>query len=118
MLKDDEPIQVVPYDPTWHELGRQLVQQVADQLSDVPLDIAVVELHGRLWADNIIFRDYLRTHPAARTQCARSKLSVANEAGALREYSALKSDTVSQILSQARAALDIPQPAGTAGDRL
>jgi len=180
VLDDDEPIQLVDYDPTWHELGRELVQQVSDRLHELPVDvahigstavpglvakpiidlqigctprdldevltrtqqlgfehlghpggpgreylrrrtdqpanIAVVELHGRLWADNIMFRDYLRTHPAAVARYAHAKLSAAKEADALREYSALKSDTVSQIMSQARTALDTPQPAETASD--
>jgi GrpB-like predicted nucleotidyltransferase (UPF0157 family) len=134
VIDDDEPAHVVPYDPAWQGLGRELVQQISDGLhpleahithigstsvpglcakpivdiqvgclpGDVeevvarmreigfehlvrtggpgreylrrrigrPADIAIVEIHGCLWAENIMFRDHLRTHPEAAERYA------------------------------------------------
>jgi GrpB-like predicted nucleotidyltransferase (UPF0157 family) len=162
----DEPIRVVPYDPAWQDLGRELVGQVADVLSATPVDvthigstavpglaakpvidvqvgctpsdtarvvarlgqlgfehlgqtggpgreylrrrtgrlanIAVVERRGQLWADNIMFRDYLRARPAVAARYAWIKLQAAEEAGMLTAYSALKATTVVEIMRDAR----------------
>ena len=174
MSEVDEPIQVVPYDPTWQNLGRELVGQVADLLRAIPVDvahigstsvpglaakpvidvqvgctpsdtdrvvvrlrrlgfedfgqtggpgreylrrrtgllanIAVVERRGRLWADNIMFRDYLRSHPDAAARYARAKLQAAEEAGMLTAYSALKAATVAEIMREARSAEPAQHP--------
>lgn len=72
-----------------------------------PANLAIVELHGPLWADNIMFRDHLRTHPEAAARYARAKLLAVAEAGALRAYSAHKAMTVEQIMREARAARDV-----------
>ena len=69
-----------------------------------PANIAVVDLGGGLWADNIMFRDHLRTHPEAAERYARAKLIAAAETGALRAYSAHKATTVELIMQEARAA--------------
>ena len=174
MIDDDEPVHVVPYDPAWQELGRELVRQISDELRELQVhvthigstsvpglcakpvvdiqvgcppgdveevvarmrgigfehlgrtggpgreylrrrtgrsaNIAVVELHGRLWADNIRFRDHLRTHPEAADRYARAKLLAAAETGALRGYSAHKASTVEEIMREART--DTAGPTG------
>ena len=172
MFEVDEPVHVVPYDPAWQELGRELVSQVADLLRTIPLEIAhigstavpglaakpvidvqvgcvpgdtarvvgllgglgfehlgqtggpgreylrrrtgrlaniaVVERRGPLWADNIMFRDYLRAHPAAAARYAQVKLHAAEQAGMLTAYSALKAATVAEIMREARCAQGDP----------
>ena len=80
--------------------GREYLRRRVGQ----PVNIAVVELGGPLWADNIRFRDYLRAHPDVAARYARAKLRAADEAGALRAYSALKASTVSKIMHEALAA--------------
>lgn len=174
----DEPVQIVPYDPAWPGLGRDLVGQVKQALRAIPADVAhigstsvpglaakpvidvqvgcapgdvkrvvarlqrlgfehlgqpsgpgrdylrrratvspntgppntapanvsVVERGGRLWSDNIMFRDYLRAHPEAAARYAQVKLRAADEAGMLTAYSALKAATVTQIMEAARQA--------------
>ena len=168
MSEVDEPIHVVPYDPVWQDLGRELVEQVTHVLHGLPADIAhigstavpglaakpvidvqvgctasdtgrvvallrqfgfehlgqtggpgreylrrrtgrlaniaVVERQGPLWTDNIMFRDYLRNHPAAAARYARVKLHAAREVGMLTAYSALKAATVAEIMREARSA--------------
>lgn len=168
MPEVDEPVRVVPYDPAWQDLGRELAAQVARLLRAVPVDvahigstavpglaakpvidvqvgcapgdagrvvgllrelgfehlgqpggpgreylrrrggrpanIAVVERQGRLWADNIMFRDYLRANPGAAARYGRAKLDAAGEAGMLTAYSARKAATVAQLMRQARSA--------------
>ena len=80
--------------------GREYLRRRIGQ----PVNIAIVELRGRLWTDNIRFRDYLRAHPDAAARYARTKFRAADEAGALRAYSALKASTVSKIMHEALAA--------------
>jgi GrpB-like predicted nucleotidyltransferase (UPF0157 family) len=70
-----------------------------------PANIAVLELRGRLWADNLRFRDYLRANPDAAARYARAKLQAVEETGALRAYSAHKAATLSEIMHEAAAAL-------------
>jgi GrpB-like predicted nucleotidyltransferase (UPF0157 family) len=79
--------------------GREYLRRRIGQ----PANIAVVELGGPLWADNLMFRDYLSAHPDAATRYARAKLLAAEETGALRAYSELKSATVTEIMDEARA---------------
>lgn len=79
--------------------GREYLRRRIGQLAN----IAVVERQGRLWADNIMFRDYLRTHPAAAVRYARAKLCAAEEVGMLTAYSALKAATVAEIMRLARS---------------
>ena len=168
MFEVDEPIHVVPYDPAWQHLGRELVGQVTDLLRGIPVEvahigstavpglaakpvidvqigcaasdvvrvvarlgrfgfehlgqtggpgreylrrrtgqpanIAVVEHQGPLWADNIMFRDYLRAHPAVAARYCEVKRQAAEETGMLTAYSALKAATVVEIMREARAA--------------
>ncbi|MEU6717117.1 GrpB family protein [Nonomuraea sp. NPDC046802] len=69
-------------------------------------NIHVVERGGRLWTDNVMFRDYLRNHPQAAADYARVKRAAAHAAGRLRRYSELKASTVMQIMMEMRAAAD------------
>lgn len=80
--------------------GREYLRRRIGQ----PTNIAVVELGGRLRADNLMFRDYLSAHPDAAARYARAKLLAAERTGALRAYSELKSAIVTQIMDEARRA--------------
>ncbi|MFF2075307.1 GrpB family protein [Kitasatospora sp. NPDC058162] len=170
----DEPIHVVPYDPTWAALGRALAERLAAGLRGLPgavggavevehigstsvpglaakpvLDVQVgcaagdveavaghvrglgfedlgesgvpgrrylrrrseqsanvhvVALGGRLWADNLLFRDHLRAHPEAAARYARAKREAAGATGRLLAYSEHKAATVAELLAEARAA--------------
>ncbi|MEV0275854.1 GrpB family protein [Streptomyces sp. NPDC050610] len=46
--------------------GREYLRRRSGQ----PVNAHVVERRGRLWADNLLFRDYLRSHPDAVSQYA------------------------------------------------
>ena len=65
-------------------------------------NVHVVELDGQLWSDNLIFRDFLRSHPDAALEYADAKRSAAEQTGRLHAYSTAKSDTVRALLDRAR----------------
>jgi GrpB-like predicted nucleotidyltransferase (UPF0157 family) len=67
-------------------------------------NVHVVERGGRLWADNILFRDHLRAYPEAAAHYGSAKRDAALATGRLLEYSALKASVVSEIMSAARNA--------------
>lgn len=62
----------------------------------------VVELHGDLWRDNLMLRDFLRSDPEAAQEYAAAKRMAAERAGFLLAYSAAKADTVLALLERAR----------------
>ena len=80
--------------------GREYLRRRTGRLAN----IAVVERRGPLWADNIMFRDYLRAHSAAAARYAQVKLHAAEQVGMLTAYCALKAATVAEIMREARRA--------------
>lgn len=66
-------------------------------------NLAVVELGGALWNDNLAIRDYLRAHPEVARRYGEEKQR-AWEAGArtLLRYSAAKSGLVAQLAADAK----------------
>lgn len=45
-----------------------------------PVNVRVVQRHGRLWSDNILFRDYLRANPVAAARYAAATTEAARHA--------------------------------------
>lgn len=64
----------------------------------------VVELGSPLWVDNLLLRDYLRSHHQAARRYAEAKRAAASQAATLLAYSELKSDIVRDLLAEARHA--------------
>ncbi|MFE7117024.1 GrpB family protein, partial [Streptomyces sp. NPDC057654] len=75
--------------------GREYLRRRSGQ----PVNAHVVQRRGRLWTDNILFRDYLRTHPDAASQYAAAKREAVGRAPNLLEYSELKARTVARIMA-------------------
>ncbi|MFC8671018.1 GrpB family protein [Streptomyces sp. NPDC057199] len=67
-----------------------------------PANVHVMEHGGQLWADNLLFRDFLIARPDLARRYARSKHEAANQASDLLAYSALKARTVADIMAEAR----------------
>lgn len=71
--------------------------------SPQPFNVHVVERGGALWRNNLVFRDFLRTHSEEATAYAQAKQVAAEAAPAsLIEYSELKAQTVDSLLAKAR----------------
>lgn len=71
-----------------------------------PANVHVVERDGRLWRDNLLFRDFLRTRPDVARRYARTKREAAERAPTLLAYSALKAHMVAEIMAAARSGPD------------
>ncbi|MFD0008557.1 GrpB family protein [Streptomyces sp. NPDC127178] len=80
--------------------GRQYLRR----RSGLPANVHVVGRQGRLWADNLLFRDYLITHPDAVARYAAAKREAARRAPTLLAYSDLKAQVVAEIMRAARGA--------------
>ncbi|HWA71045.1 MAG TPA: HAD-IA family hydrolase [Polyangiaceae bacterium] len=66
-------------------------------------NVAVVEFGGPLWCDNLLLRDYLRSHPSAALLYAQRKNEILSKgADRLLSYSAAKAPEVSTLLEAAR----------------
>lgn len=74
-------------------------------------NVHVVQPDGELWR-NLMFRDFLRSHPEAAIEYATAKRSAAEQTGHLRAYSTAKSDTVG--LARPRTIVDTPPGTGRA----
>ncbi|MFG2841566.1 GrpB family protein [Kitasatospora sp. NPDC048296] len=79
--------------------GREYLRRRSEQ----PANVHVVVLRGRLWTDNLLFRDHLRAHPEAAVRYARAKRAAARAAGRLLAYSDHKAATVAELMAEARA---------------
>jgi GrpB-like predicted nucleotidyltransferase (UPF0157 family) len=67
-------------------------------------NLALVELDGALWRDNIALRDYLRTHPDDVAAYAEAKrAAIAGGATTLLGYSAAKTTALAALTEKARA---------------
>jgi GrpB-like predicted nucleotidyltransferase (UPF0157 family) len=67
-------------------------------------DLALVELNGTLWRDNIALRDYLRAHPADVAAYAETKrAAIAGGATTLLAYSAAQTPALAALTEKARA---------------
>ena len=65
-------------------------------------NVHIVARGGALWNDNILFRDYLRSHRDAARSYERAKREAAAAHPHLLAYSAAKAAVVLQILADAR----------------
>ncbi|KOG91619.1 GrpB family protein [Streptomyces varsoviensis] len=90
------------------EYLRRRSGQPGQSQSGQPVNVHVVERRGRLWVDNLLFRDYLRSHPEAVSEYAAAKRYAAERAPHLLAYSELKARTVTRIMTAARAAARSP----------
>lgn len=67
-------------------------------------NLALVELEGVLWRENVLLRDYLRAHPEDAAGYAEAKrAAVAGGATTLLAYSAAKAPTLATLADMARA---------------
>ena len=67
----------------------------------------LVPFRSRLWAERLLFRDYLRSHPQAASEYATLKARLAEEHRFDREgYTDAKGPFIQRILALARAAAD------------
>ncbi|KJS60746.1 hypothetical protein VM95_19390 [Streptomyces rubellomurinus] len=78
--------------------GRQYLRWRGER----PANVHVVALGGPLWADNLMFRDYLRARPQAAARYARAKWEAVRAAGRLLAYSDRKAATVAELMAEAR----------------
>jgi GrpB-like predicted nucleotidyltransferase (UPF0157 family) len=79
--------------------GRQYFRRRAEHNTN----LAVVELGGPLWHDNILLRDFLRSHPDTARAYGRRKRQVwMNGARRLLAYSSEKAAEVTALLDAAR----------------
>jgi GrpB-like predicted nucleotidyltransferase (UPF0157 family) len=68
------------------------------------LNLALVELEGPLWRENLLLRDYLRAHPEEAARYADAKrAAVAGGATTLLAYSAAKAPLLASLADKARA---------------
>jgi GrpB-like predicted nucleotidyltransferase (UPF0157 family) len=68
------------------------------------LNLALVELEGPLWRENLLLRDYLRAHPEEAAHYAEAKrAAVAGGATTLPAYSAAQAPVLATLADQARA---------------
>jgi GrpB-like predicted nucleotidyltransferase (UPF0157 family) len=68
-------------------------------------NVHVVVRDGELWQDNVLLRDYLRTHPDDAREYAAVKRRAAGAAPhSLLRYSELKGDVVGALVERARSA--------------
>jgi GrpB-like predicted nucleotidyltransferase (UPF0157 family) len=64
----------------------------------------MVELISAFWAEHLLFRDRLRTHPATAAEYATLKRRLAAACGTDRAgYTDAKGDFINGVLAQARA---------------
>ncbi|MGW1615006.1 GrpB family protein [Streptomyces sp. NPDC002285] len=82
--------------------GRQYLRR----RSGLAANVHVVERQGRLWVDNLLFRDYLIAHPDVMARYAAAKREAARRASTLLPYSDLKAQSVAEIMGAARGAAD------------
>ncbi len=69
----------------------------------ISYNLAITNYNSNIWKDNIILRDYLKTHPEDANQYAQFKENVISSGvGTLLEYSKLKHDFVQTLLGKAR----------------
>lgn len=85
-------------------------------------NLAVVEWQGRLWNDNLMFRDYLRAQPAAAAVYSHAKREAwSGGARSLLAYSAAKAVTMAELMKRARewrSAINVEHIVPAEGPRL
>lgn len=66
-------------------------------------NISLTTLRARLWRDNLLLRDYLRSDATARRRYAREKWAAVNAGNAtLLAYGEAKSPVIDELLEDAR----------------
>lgn len=81
------------------------------RLPDAAFNVHVVERESTLWCDNLLLRDYLRTHPKDAAEYAAAKRRAASAApDSLLQYSKLKSPALDVLLIRARKTPSAPHP--------
>ena len=67
-------------------------------------NVHVVAHDGALWENDLLLRDFLRTHPAeARAYAAAKRLAATEAPDSLVRYSELKADAIGALVRRARA---------------
>lgn len=67
------------------------------------INLQITEWNSALWRDNLLLRDYLRTHPEQAHVYAQAKLhTLASGINTLLQYSDVKSGTIAELLEKAR----------------
>lgn len=71
-------------------------------------NLHIVEYRGNIWRKDLLFRDYLRTHPEAVEQYAAHKCAIV-ESGVhtLLEYSEKKAAFIAELLRKAEICADV-----------
>jgi len=69
--------------------------------------VHMVEIHGDLWKEQLLFRNYLRTHPASRDHYADLKKELARKYPNDREkYLNAKADFIREIIGKAKEKME------------
>ncbi|MBJ9992781.1 GrpB family protein [Paenibacillus sp. S28] len=67
------------------------------------INLQITVWDSAIWRDNLLFRDYLRTHPEQANAYAQAKRNtLASGINTLLKYSDEKSGTIAELLKQAR----------------
>lgn len=67
------------------------------------INLQITGWDSAIWRDNLLFRDYLRTHPEQANAYAQAKRNtLASGINTLLKYSDEKSGTIAELLKQAR----------------
>ena len=81
------------------------------RLRHAAFNVHVVEHQSTLWRDNLLLRDYLRTHPTDAGEYAAAKQRAASEApDSLLRYSELKARAIDALLIRAGRAIPASRP--------
>jgi GrpB-like predicted nucleotidyltransferase (UPF0157 family) len=79
------------------------------------VNVHVTAPGNAIWSDNLVLRDYLRSHPDAAADYGAAKASAAEKHPTLLAYSAAKADLIERLLIAAREwsnASELADPAG------
>ncbi|WP_010275452.1 GrpB family protein [Paenibacillus senegalensis] len=93
-MKIDEPVHLSTWSVEWKEKYEEEKKR---------LSLVFAEWGSTIWKDNLLFRDYLRSHPEEAKEYSKIKeIAITKGYNTLLKYSEEKSDVIQQIMNHAR----------------